>query len=108
MQRDLHLPSTSLCMYSSTCTRLHVLACMYSPACTPLQVISAVMGPRFEGKWLMQLSLFPKKKGESGEWESTFETVEEWVPPPPEEAWNSEDDDIEAWEKEVAENEDDG
>ena len=39
MQRDLHLPSTSLCMYSSTCTRLHVLACMYSPACTRLHVL---------------------------------------------------------------------
>jgi hypothetical protein len=46
---------------------------------------------RFENKWLMQLSLFPKKKNEeTGEMESTFETVEEWVPPPPEEAWESE------------------
>ena len=54
-------------------------------------VIADVMGPRFEGKWLMQLSLFPKKKNEStGEMESTFETIEEWVPPPPEEAWESE------------------
>ena len=35
-----------------------------------------------------QLSLFPKKKNEStGEMESTFETIEEWVPPPPEEAY---------------------
>ena len=54
-------------------------------------VISDIMGPRFEGKWLMQLSLFPKKRNEStGEMESTFETIEEWVPPPPEEAWESE------------------
>ena len=53
-------------------------------------VIADVMGPRFEGKWLMQLSLFPKKKNEqTGEMESTFETIEEWVPPPPEEAWDS-------------------
>ena len=38
-----------------------------------------------------QLSLFPKKKNEAtGEMESTFETIEEWVPPPPEEAWESE------------------
>jgi len=51
-------------------------------------VISDVMGDRFENKWLMQLSLFPKKKNEStGEMESTFETIEEWVPPPPEEAY---------------------
>ena len=49
------------------------------------------MGERFEHKWLMQLSLFPKKKNEeTGEMESTFETIEEWVPPPPEEAWESE------------------
>ena len=54
-------------------------------------VIADVMGDRFEGKWLMQLSLFPKKKNEqTGEMESTFETIEEWVPPPPEEAWESE------------------
>ena len=51
-------------------------------------VISDIMGDRFENKWLMQLSLFPKKKNEeSGEMESTFETIEEWVPPPPEEAY---------------------
>ena len=38
-----------------------------------------------------QLSLFPKQKNEqTGEMESTFETIEEWVPPPPEEAWESE------------------
>ena len=54
-------------------------------------VIADVMGPRFEGKWLMLLSLFPKQKNEAtGEMESTFETIEEWVPPPPEEAWESE------------------
>ena len=54
-------------------------------------IIADVMGERFENKWLMQLSLFPKKKNEStGEMESTFETIEEWVPPPPEEAWESE------------------
>ena len=30
----------------------------------------------------MQLSLFPKKKNEeTGSMESTFETVDEWVPP---------------------------
>ena len=40
------------------------------------------MGERFEHKWLMQLSLFPKKKNEeTGGMESTFETVDEWVPP---------------------------
>ena len=40
------------------------------------------MGERFEHKWLMQLSLFPKKKNEeTGSMESTFETVDEWVPP---------------------------
>lgn len=55
-------------------------------------VIADVMGPRFEGKWLMQLSLFPKRKNTTtGIMESTFETVEEWVPPPPEEAWESEE-----------------
>ena len=54
-------------------------------------LIADVMGERFENKWLMQLSLFPKKKNEkTGEMESTFETIEEWVPPPPEEAWDSE------------------
>ena len=38
-----------------------------------------------------QIALVPKKKNEStGEMESTFETIEEWVPPPPEEAWESE------------------
>ena len=47
-------------------------------------VIADVMGPRFEGKWLMQLSLFPKKANEAtGAAESTFEEVEEWIPPPP-------------------------
>lgn len=52
------------------------------------------MGDRFENKWLMQLSLFPKKKNEeTGAMESTFETVEEWVPPPPEEAFSDEEDD---------------
>ena len=46
------------------------------------QVISDFMGERFEHYWLMQLSLFPKKKNEeTGKMESTFETVEEWVPP---------------------------
>ena len=46
------------------------------------------MGDRFENKWLMQLSLFPKTKNEeTGAMESTFETIEEWVPPPPEEAY---------------------
>ena len=46
------------------------------------QVISDFMGERFERYWLMQLSLFPKKKNEeTGKMESTFETVEEWVPP---------------------------
>ena len=55
------------------------------------QVISDFMGERFENKWLMQLSLFPRAKNEAtGEMESTFETIEEWVPPPPEEAWESE------------------
>ena len=45
-------------------------------------VVSEVMGERFDNKWLMQLSLFPKKKNEeTGKMESTFETVEEWVPP---------------------------
>jgi hypothetical protein len=49
----------------------------------------------------MQLSLFPKKKNSnSGAWESTFETIEEWVPPPPEEAWDSDDEDEEKWQKE--------
>jgi hypothetical protein len=51
-------------------------------------VIADVMGPRFENKWLMQLSLFPKKKNEAtGAMESTFEEIDEWVPPPPEEAY---------------------
>ena len=46
------------------------------------QVIAEFMGERFEHKWLMQLSLFPKKKNEeTGSMESTFETVDEWVPP---------------------------
>ena len=68
-------------------------------------VISEIMGPRFEGKWLMQLSLFPKEKNpETGEMESTFETIEEWVPPPPEEAWESERE----REREEAEHDDDG
>merc|ERR1719331_1596790 len=54
-------------------------------------IIADVMGPRFENKWLMQLSLFPKKKNtNTGEMESTFEEIDEWVPPPPEEAWESE------------------
>tara|TARA_B110001452_G_scaffold51428_1_gene39282 strand:- start:1339 stop:1932 length:594 start_codon:yes stop_codon:yes gene_type:complete len=58
------------------------------------QVIADFMGDRFENKWLMQLSLFPKKKNEeTGSMESTFETVEEWVPPPPEEAFSDEEDD---------------
>lgn len=66
-------------------------------------VISEVMGERFTSKWLMQLSLFPKTKSEStGVWESTFETIEEWVPPPPEEAWDEEDDDEVKWKKEMA------
>jgi len=70
------------------------------------QVISDIMGPRFENKWLMQLSLFPKKKNEdTGAWESTFETVEEWVPPPPEDAWDEEDDDEEKWIDEVEKSE---
>lgn len=52
------------------------------------------MGERFENKWLMQLSLFPKKKNEeTGAMESTFETIDEWVPPPPEEAFSDEEDD---------------
>merc|ERR1711956_113031 len=51
------------------------------------------MGERFEHKWLMQLSLFPKKKNEeTGSMESTFETVDEWVPPPPEDAFTDEED----------------
>ena len=42
----------------------------------------------------MQLSLFPKKKNEeTGAMESTFETIDEWVPPPPEEAFSDEEDD---------------
>ena len=45
-------------------------------------MIAEFMGERFEHKWLMQLSLFPKKKNEeTGNMESTFETVDEWVPP---------------------------
>ena len=49
------------------------------------------LNPRLAVGRLMQLSLFPKKRNEmSGEMESTFETIEEWVPPPPEEAWESE------------------
>eukprot|EP00308_Calcidiscus_leptoporus_P023851 CAMPEP_0119398044 /NCGR_PEP_ID=MMETSP1334-20130426/140643_1 /TAXON_ID=127549 /ORGANISM="Calcidiscus leptoporus, Strain RCC1130" /LENGTH=153 /DNA_ID=CAMNT_0007421895 /DNA_START=48 /DNA_END=509 /DNA_ORIENTATION=+ len=73
------------------------------------QVISDFMGDRFENKWLMQLSLFPKKKNEdTGGWESTFETIEEWVPPPPEEAWDSEDDDEEKWKAEIEKNEAEG
>ena len=72
-------------------------------------VIADVMGPRFEGKWLMQLSLFPKKKNEStGEMESTFETIEEWVPPPPEEAWNSDDDDAEQFAEDLKKSEEEG
>ena len=47
-------------------------------------LVSDVMGERFENKWLMQLSLFPKKANEAtGAAESTFEEVEEWIPPPP-------------------------
>ena len=58
-------------------------------------LVSDVMGERFESKWLMQLSLFPKKANEAtGAAESTFEEVE-WIPPPPEEAWNSEDEEQE-------------
>lgn len=122
-------------------------------------LIADVMGERFEKKWLMQLSLFPKKKSEStgararrrylhqyptpplpipsrpplgaappadarqrsghshttlhparaaGQWESTFETIDEWVPPPPEEAWDEEDDDEVKWKAELAKNENDG
>ena len=57
-------------------------------------MIADFMGDRFENKWLMQLSLFPKKKNEeTGAMESTFETIEEWVPPPPEEAFSDEEDD---------------
>merc|ERR1711957_596997 len=57
------------------------------------QVIAEFMGERFEHKWLMQLSLFPKKKNEeTGSMESTFETVDEWVPPPPEDAFTDEED----------------
>ena len=37
--------------------------------------------------------------------ESTFETIEEWVPPPPEEAWNSDDDDAEQFEKDLKKSE---
>ena len=59
-------------------------------------VISDVMGDRFENKWLMQLSLFPKKKNEdTGEMETTFETIEEWIPPPPEEAYVTTEDEAE-------------
>jgi len=73
------------------------------------QVIADFMGDRFENKWLMQLSLFPKSKNEStGEWESTFETIEEWIPPPPEEAWDEEDDDEEKWKEEAKKSEQEG
>ena len=66
-------------------------------------LVSDVMGERFENKWLMQLSLFPKKANEAtGAAESTFEEVEEWIPPPPEEAWNSEDEEQERKELEEA------
>ena len=66
-------------------------------------VIADVMGERFENKWLMQLSLFPKKANEAtGAAESTFEEVEEWIPPPPEEARNSEDEEQERKELEEA------
>jgi hypothetical protein len=44
----------------------------------------------------------------AGQWESTFETIEEWVPPPPEEAWDEEDDDEVKWKAELAKNENDG
>jgi len=58
------------------------------------QVIAEFMGERFEHKWLMQLSLFPKKKNEeTGSMESTFETVDEWVPPPPEDAFTDDEED---------------
>lgn len=63
------------------------------------------LNPRLAVGRLMQLSLFPKKRNEmSGEMESTFETIEEWVPPPPEEAWESERE----REREEAEKDDDG
>ena len=67
------------------------------------------LNPRLTIGRLMQLSLFPKKKNEaSGEMESTFETIEEWVPPPPEEAWNSDDDDAEQFAEDLKKSEAEG
>ena len=63
-------------------TRCPLLRTRAGAARRASQVIAEFMGERFEHKWLMQLSLFPKKKNEeTGSMESTFETVDEWVPP---------------------------